>query len=82
MVKNPSRDILGITDFVFSSLCGGSHVESSLDVNSNKRGCGTLAQAQASARVDVPTARVDHGVQHVCKFLYECLDMCFSSNRP
>ena len=28
------------------------------DVNSNKRGCGSLAQAQASARVDVPTARV------------------------
>ena len=28
------------------------------DVNSNKRGCGSPAQAQASARVDVPTARV------------------------
>ena len=28
------------------------------DVNSNKRGCGTPAQAQSSARVDVPTARV------------------------
>ena len=27
-------------------------------VNSNKRCCGTPAQAQASARVDVPTARV------------------------
>ena len=28
------------------------------DVNLNKRGCGSPAQAQASARVDVPTARV------------------------
>ena len=28
------------------------------DVNSNKRGCGTPAQAQTSARVDMPTARV------------------------
>ena len=28
------------------------------DVNSNKRGCGTYAQAHSSARVDVPTARV------------------------
>ena len=28
------------------------------DASSNKRGCGTLAQAQAPARVDVPTARV------------------------
>ena len=27
-------------------------------VNSNKRGCGSLVKAQASARVDVPTARV------------------------
>ena len=28
------------------------------DVNSNKRGCGSPAQAQATAREDVPTARV------------------------
>ena len=28
------------------------------DANSNKRGCGTPVKAQASARVDVPTARV------------------------
>ena len=28
------------------------------DVNSNKRACGTPALAQASAQVDVPTARV------------------------
>ena len=28
------------------------------NVNSNKRGCGPPVKAQASARVDVPTARV------------------------
>ena len=27
-------------------------------------------------------SRVEHGVQHVCKFLCECLDMCPTSNRP
>ena len=31
------------------------------DADSNKRGCGVPAQAQASARVDVPTARVPRG---------------------
>ena len=30
-------------------------------------------QTQASATL---------GVQHVCKFLYECLDVCLSGNRP
>ena len=30
----------------------------------------------------VLASRVDHGVQHVCKFLYECLDMCTTGNRP
>ena len=39
---------------VVSAQCSACHS----DVNSNKRGCGTLAQAQASAWVDVPTARV------------------------
>ena len=40
-------------------------------------------KAQASARVDVPTAPFffcseDHGVQHVCKFFCECLPTCLS----
>ena len=39
---------------VISAQCSERHS----DVNSNKRGCGSPAQAQASARVDVPTARV------------------------
>ena len=38
------------------------------DVNSDKRGCGSPAKAQAPARVDVPTAfffcSADQGVQH------------------
>ena len=48
--------------------------------------CGSPVKAQASAGVDVPTAlffcSVDQGVQHVCKFLCECLAMCLSGNRP
>ena len=39
---------------MISAQCSECHS----DVNSNKRGCGSLAQAQASARVDVPTARM------------------------
>ena len=48
--------------------------------NSNKHGSGSPVKAQASARVDVPTVlfffSADQGVQHVCKFLCECLDTC------
>ena len=50
--------------------------------------CGSLAQAQASARVDVPTARfftsTDPGDRHVCTgfFSRECVDMCTTDNRP
>ena len=47
------------------------------------RSCGSLVKAQASARVDVPTAlhffhSTDQGVQHVCtSFIFrECLDLC------
>ena len=48
--------------FVVSSNVGDtmrflrSAPECQSDVNSNKRGCGTLVKAQAPARVDVPTA--------------------------
>ena len=49
--------------------------------------CGSLVKAQASARVDVPTAScsfcsADPGVQRVCKLLCECLAMCLSGIRP
>ena len=54
-----------VTPFFFDGLKKCRHKvisaqcpECQSDVNSNKRGCGTNAQAQASARVDVPTARV------------------------
>ena len=48
------------------------------NVSSNQRGCGSpvKAQAQASARVDVPTART------CVSFCCECLDMCSTGNRP
>ena len=40
-----------------------------------RRMCGTLVKAQASARVDVPTAHhyccsTDQGVQHMCRSFY------------
>ena len=48
--------------------------------------CGSPVKAQASALVDVPTApfflcSADQGVQHMCKFLCECLGMYLSGNR-
>ena len=55
---------------------------------SNKRGCGSpvKAQAQASARVDVPTARVfpvwTKESNTCASFCCECLDMCSTRNRP
>ena len=58
------------------------------DVNSNKRGCGSLVKAQASARVDMPTdsfffcCSADQGVQHECKLVCECFEMCMVGNRP
>ena len=67
---------------VISVQCAECHK----NVNSNKRGCGSLVKAQARARVDVPTARVfscvDQGVQHECKFLLRMLGYVFSGNRP
>ena len=69
---------------MISAQCSECHS----DVNSNKRGCGSpvKAQAQASARVDVPTARVfpawteESNTSASC--CCECLDMCLSGNRP
>ena len=42
------------------------------DVNSNKRGSGSLVKAQATARVDVSTANT------CASFGCECLDMCLA----
>ena len=44
------------------------------DLNSNKRGCGTPAQAQASARVDVPTAPFSFAVRN--KESNTCASFC------
>ena len=51
-----------------------------------ERSCGSLVNAQASARVGAPTAppffcSADQGGQHVRKSLCECLDMCSTVNR-
>ena len=54
--------------------------------NSNKRGCGPPVKAQATARVDVPTARVfpvwTKESNTCASFCCECLDMCTAGNRP
>ena len=54
--------------------------------NSNKRGCGPPVKAQATARVDVPTARVfsawSKESNTSASFCCERLDMCTAGNRP
>ena len=53
---------------------------------SNKRGCGLPAQAQAeaTARVDIPTARVFPvwTKESNVSASFCCVDMCLSGNRP
>ena len=55
-------------------------------VSKHGAGCGTPAQAQASARVDVPTAHVfpvwTKESNTCASFCCECLDMCLSGNQP
>ena len=59
----------------------------SSDGCAQRRGCGWLAKAQATARVDLPTAPFSFAVRTkestTCtQVLCECLAMCLSGNRP
>ena len=74
----------GVHNKVISAQCP----ECQSGANSNKRGCGppVKAQAQATARVDVPTARVfpvwTKESNTSASFCCERLDMCTAGNRP
>ena len=67
---------------VISAQCSECHS----GANSNKRGCGPPVKAQATARVDVPTARVfpawPKESNTSASFCCERLDMCTAGNRP
>ena len=90
------------TDFFFGDFWGGGESdglkwcphkvisaqcpECQSGANSNKRGCGPPVKAQATARVDVPTARVfpawSKESNTSASFCCERLDTCTAGNRP